>query len=313
MFENLETPFFMIHEDLLQKNIRTFKEALREHWPNSRLAYSVKTNSLPWLLRYMRNEDVMAEVVSDEEFHLAARCGYPAKEIVFNGPIKSVGLFRSAAAGGAVVNIDSRREMEAIRRGDVPVLPNIGIRVNVDTGIFDPADVGYRDDGFRFGFSEENGALAGALASLRGDDGVLRIGMHLHCNSVTRSLNVYKALARYAADLVRKRGWQPSFIDIGGGFFGGVEGKPDAFAYMREISAILGEAVDKAGTTLILEPGSAIIGSAVDFHTSVVDAKSTSRARIVTTDGSRINIDPLWQKQIYIHSKPKNQWFADAS
>ena len=51
---------------------------------------------------------------------------------------------------------------------------------------------------------------------------------------------------------------------------------------------------------MIVEPGSAIIGSAVDLYTSVLDVKDTSNARIVTTDGSRIHIDPLWAKSRYL-------------
>lgn len=50
-----------------------------------------------------------------------------------------------------------------------------------------------------------------------------------------------------------------------------------------------------------MEPGTAIIGSVVDLHTSVLDTKDTSKARIVTTDGSRIHIDPLWKKTGYTH------------
>ena len=57
---------------------------------------------------------------------------------------------------------------------------------------------------------------------------------------------------------------------------------------------------------MIIEPGSAIIGSAVEFHTSVVDAKDTNKSRIITTDGSRINIDPLWSKKSYTYKITMN-------
>ena len=54
-----------------------------------------------------------------------------------------------------------------------------------------------------------------------------------------------------------------------------------------------------ADCTLIAEPGSAIIGSVVDLHTTVIDVKDTKLSRVVTTDGSRVHIDPLWQKSSY--------------
>ena len=71
-----KTPFFLIDRRLLEENVRAFQRALAAYWPNSRIAYSVKTNSLPWLLRYMRGQGAMAEVVSDEEYELARLCGY---------------------------------------------------------------------------------------------------------------------------------------------------------------------------------------------------------------------------------------------
>ena len=72
----METPFFLINKNKLDDNILNFKSALMNIWPNSRIAYSVKTNSLPWLLKYLKKQNVMAEVVSDEEYEIALLCGF---------------------------------------------------------------------------------------------------------------------------------------------------------------------------------------------------------------------------------------------
>ena len=40
----------------------------------------------------------------------------------------------------------------------------------------------------------------------------------------------------------------------------------------------------------------------MDLHTRVLDAKDTDYAHIVTTDGSRVHIDPLWGKSRYMYS-----------
>lgn len=62
---------------------------MAELWPYSQLAYSIKTNSLPWLLRFMKERQIFAEAVSDEEYELAELCGFQGEEIIFNGPIKT--------------------------------------------------------------------------------------------------------------------------------------------------------------------------------------------------------------------------------
>lgn len=295
----MKTPFFLIDKAELDKNIANFKIALGKIWPNSKIAYSVKTNSLPWLLKYLKTQGVMAEVVSDEEYELAMLCGFREKEIVFNGPIKGEEAFLNSIRKESIVNLDSREEVRFFGENFKNSKWNVGVRVNVDTSLFDDNDVGYIEDGFRFGFSEENKELNDVINVIRFNNNYNKIGLHLHCNSITRSLSVYRELARYISYIIEKFKVIPSFIDIGGGFFGGVEGKPSATEYIQVIYEALRDIVNPNDTMLIVEPGSAIIGSAVEFHTSVLDVKDTNKSRIVTTDGSRINIDPLWSKSRY--------------
>lgn len=297
----MKTPYFLISESKLKNNIVAFQNALADIWPNSSLAYSVKTNSLPWVLKYLKKENVLAEVVSDEEYQLAKLCGFSDKDIVFNGPIKGEETLNVALEGKAYVNVDSQKDLDYIRQNH-PENAFIGIRVNVDPNVFMKSDIGYQEDGFRFGFSEKNGAFAKALEIVRKHSHNTKLGLHLHCNSITRSIDVYRAIAKYAANLIIKYELELNFIDIGGGFFGGVEGKPTPEQYINCIKKELEHAVDIGKTKLIAEPGSAIIGSVVDLHTKVLDVKDTDYARIVTTDGSRIHIDPLWAKSRYMYS-----------
>lgn len=295
----IETPYFIIHKKELDRNIDDFLKGLKNEWPNSRLAYSVKTNSLPWLLKYLHTRNVMAEVVSDEEYELAKKCGYGDAQIVFNGPIKGEKCLTDAVRLGAYVNLDSKNDLRIIqsvdRSGD-----NIGLRINPDPTIFNENDIGYSEDGFRFGFSDDKGELAEAITVVQNKQ--RRFGMHLHCNSITRSKDVYIALARFAAEIIEKYSLDVSYIDIGGGFFGGVPGKTTPTEYVSAIRNELEGVVNIEKTMLIVEPGSAIIGSVVDLVTRVVDVKDTSKSKIITTDGSRIHIDPLWIKKGYMYS-----------
>ncbi len=300
MSEAIQTPFFLIREELLGQNISGFQQALNELWPNSTIAYSVKTNALPWILDWMNHHGVFAEVVSDEEYQLAELSGYLRNKIVFNGPVKTDAFLLKAIAGGSLINIDSSHELECIKREKPELKGPIGIRVNVDPSYFSDEDVGFHEDGFRFGFSEENGELENAIAVLRSIYGDIPIGLHMHVNSITRSADVYRTIAEYGARIVQEYKLIPSYVDIGGGFFGGVPGKTTPHEYIGVIKAALENAVDTKKTRLIIEPGSAAIGSAIELHTSVVDVKDTAGARIVTTDGSRIHIDPLWLKQHYL-------------
>lgn len=297
---NLETPYFLINKDLLDKNIADFKDGMFFSWSNCRVSYSVKTNSLPWLVSYLHMNGIMAEVVSDEEYDLAVKCGVPENEIVFNGPIKTKEMFVKAVNNHAYVNIDSKRELRWLKEENLSS-DRLGIRINVPVELFRSEDIGYEEDGFRFGFADATGELKEAIEIIR-DLKIEKIGLHLHCNSVTRSPEVYRAVARYAVELVEKFELEITYIDIGGGFFGGVPGKTTPKEYFEVISNELKKSNRLEHALLICEPGSAIIGSVVDLYTSVLDVKDTPYARVVTTDGSRVHIDPLWMKKNYMHT-----------
>lgn len=297
----METPFFLIHESLVDKNIDSFAKGMSQAWENTRLAYSVKTNALPWVLKKMRSRGVMAEVVSDEEYELALACGFEDTQIVFNGPIKGHRMLERALTKGAFVNLDSARDIE-LAKEHATKNSRLGIRINVPVSSFEESDVGYCEEGFRFGFSDNQGDVQRVLHELRSVTDGAALGLHLHCNSITRSLGVYKSIARYAATIIRKHEIEVSFIDIGGGFYGGIEGKPSPYEYARAIREELKGVIDPAAVTLLVEPGSGLIGSTTDLCTSVLDVKDTDRARIVTTDGSRVHVDPLWKKEAYTFS-----------
>lgn len=301
----MQTPYFLISKAKLDNNVNDFKEAFANIWSNSKVSYSVKTNSLPWILKYMKDNGVLAEVVSDEEYLLALKCGFDISEIVFNGPIKGEEIFAQAIKGGAYINIDSENDLALLEKYYTEGA-NIGIRVNVPSEKFDSKDIGYEDDGFRFGFAVENGEFGKAFDRITKKCGNIPIGLHLHCNSVTRSIEVYKAIAAYSLDIIEKYNLRISYLDIGGGYFGGVEGKPKASDYISAVKEILEKNSKTKDVMIIVEPGSALIGSVVDLHTKVIDVKDTNRSRIVTTDGSRVHIDPLWAKKRYMYSTTGN-------
>ena len=82
--QQLQTPFFRIKEEALLYDISLLKEALSKNWGNYIMGYSVKTNSLPWLLSYLKEQGFYAEVVSDTEYDLVTRLGFPGKHIIYN-------------------------------------------------------------------------------------------------------------------------------------------------------------------------------------------------------------------------------------
>ena len=299
--ENIKTPYFEIDEQEFVMNIRNLQDALKRYFHNYIIGYSFKTNSLPYICRIMRNEKCYAEVVSFDEYNLAKLVGYKTNEIIYNGLIKDKTTFFDAVENGAVVNIDSNRELEWLEELDRSKTYKIGIRINFDIETLCPGESSCGIEGGRFGFCIHNNSFAEVLKRLQIFPHISIVGIHLHVSSKTRSLNIYRAIAKTAREIIQKYNLSLEYIDIGGGFFGGMPEKPSFDEYAEVIAKELRQVSNFDEITLIVEPGAALIASPISFITSVLDIKETNRNIFIVTDGSRNNIDPLMRKSQYFY------------
>ena len=108
----MKTPYYVIDQKALDENFEKLKQALQNNWKNSIIGYSYKTNALPWIIQHFNQLGCYAEVVSEEEYHLAKLIGVQKGKIIYNGPIKTKETFLEAIQNGCIVNIDSSREID---------------------------------------------------------------------------------------------------------------------------------------------------------------------------------------------------------
>ena len=292
-----KTPYYVINRKELDDNFNKLKQALDDHWGNGIIGYSYKTNALPWVISHFDSLGCYAEVVSEDEYNLAKHIGVAGDRIIYNGPIKTKETFLEAVANGCIVNIDSQRELEwlgEVTRDD----GKIGLRVNFDIEKSCPGQSQCGDEGGRFGFCYENGEFEKALKKVC-QQGHRVAGLHLHTSSRTRGLDIYRAIAEMACRIAETFDLQLDYVDVGGGFFGGLPTKPQFDEYMALMAGILRKRFSPEKTALILEPGMAVIGAPVSYVTTVLDVKDTTANRFVVTDGSRTSIDPLMTKSNY--------------
>ena len=294
-----QTPYYVIEQEKMEENWEHLTRAMYKYWPNNIIGYSYKTNALPWLINFFQGKGCYAEVVSKDEYELSRLLGIKNNRLIYNGPIKSEESFKEAVKRGCIVNIDSQRELNWIAELVEAGCNNykIGLRVNFDIEKFCPGHSACGKEGGRFGFCYENGELKKAINFLM-NKGIKLSGLHLHTSSKSREICVYDAISKKAVEVAQTYGLKLEFVDIGGGFFGGLETKPQFEKYFEVVSENLKKYFDQ-DTTLIIEPGMAIVGAFVRYVTSVIDIKDTTYNRFVITDGSRTNIDPLMTKNNY--------------
>lgn len=304
MNTNLPTPYFLFDQEILQKYFDMLSGSLAQNWSNYQIGYSFKTNSLPWLVQFYKKQGVFAEVVSKDEYGLAKYMGFADNEIIYNGPYKDETSFTDVVLAGGIVNVDSKGELiwlQNISKQYPHRKFGVGVRVNFDLEKMCPGETTMGETSGRFGFCYENGAFARALDEIAKLPNIEVKGLHLHSSSKSRSVAIFRSIAKEAVALKREFDLQPDYVDIGGGYCGGLEGRPEFPDYFPAIAEELSVEFDQTKTKLIVEPGISLISKATSFVTSVIDARDIRDARYLITDGSRFNIDATMIKSSYLY------------
>ena len=77
-------------------------------------------------------------------------------------------------------------------------------------------------------------------------------GLHLHTSSKSRGLDIYRAIAEVACRIQKEYSLELDYVDVGGGFFGGLPTKPQFDEYISLMESILIKCFDKQKTNLLL-------------------------------------------------------------
>lgn len=301
----IPTPYFLLDQQVLQQYFDMLTTSLVSNWPNYQIGYSFKTNSLPWLVNFYKKQGVFAEVVSRDEYGLAKYLGFKDNEIIYNGPYKDETSFRDVILDGGIVNMDSQAELLWLQQlsgefGEERPL-QVGIRVNFNLEKMCPGETTMGETSGRFGFCYENGEFEKALRKIQGLSNVEVVGLHLHSSSKSRSVAIFRSIAQMACKLKSEFDLQLSYVDLGGGYCGGMEGRPEYPDYFPAIAEELEKEFSREQTKLIVEPGISLISKGSSFVTSVIDVRDIRDTRYLITDGSRFNIDATMIKSSYLY------------
>lgn len=307
--DRLQTPYFLIDRQILTYYYDMLTESLQKSWGNYLIGYSFKTNSLPWLIHFVKENGAFAEVVSDDEYQLAKYLDYRDNEIIYNGPYKAKNSFQRVLAAGGIVNLDCLREIEWVKELSLQNPSSqfsVGIRANFNLEHMCPGETTMGEESGRFGFCYETGRFAEAISILKSLPNVKITGLHLHSSSKSRSVNIFRSIARMACVLKQEYHLDLSYIDLGGGYCGGMEGRPEYRDYFPAVAEELSKSFQPSETKIIVEPGISLISKCTTFTTEVFDTRDIKGTRYVMTDGSRFNIDATMIKSSYLFHIDKN-------
>ncbi len=270
------TPLYVMDEDLLRENCRSFKQSIdRCYGGKGLVCYASKVFCCKEMYRIMMSEDMGLDVVSAGELYTAASVGFPMEKVCFHGNNKTdeeLSMALEQNVGRIVV--DNIFELERLNRlaCERGAKANIMFRIKpgIDAHTHDFVRTGQIDS--KFGFALETGEALEAVKKAISLEHIELSGLHCHIGSQIFDIDPFvlaaEVMMNFIARIRDELGYEIKELDLGGGFgikYTDSDSPVPYDSYMEKVSekvkALCAEKNLKLPFILI-EPGRSIAGPA---------------------------------------------------
>lgn len=296
------SPLFLYDLDVVAARVAMLREALPA---KVEVAYAVKSNPSPAILRQLASLGLGADIASRGELSVVTRAGFDPRRVVMTGPGKTdPELAAAIRAGVRAITIECLEEVDVLLDMASLAGRHQGLLLRIAT---DPADASAEGTPIisaagaaKFGLlphevdeAIDRLRLAGAI----GDPGspYELLGLHAFGASNVRDAEQLAAhirwLAAHAERIALDHGLRSRLLDAGGGLgipYADDEEPLDVIRLGQLVEAELATWADRVGlqdARLVLEPGRFLVGPAGAYLTRVVRTKVRDRRTMAIVDG----------------------------
>ena len=270
------TPAYILDEDVIRANCRTYLTAARAHFGADALPlYASKALCFTGIYKLVAEEGLGVDCVSGGELYTATHAGFPAERIYFHGNNKTdADLSQALDMGVGTIVVDNTEELTALdalarERGKVQKIL-LRITPGIDPHTHRAVVTGNIDS--KFGSAIATGQALAITKHALSLAGVSLAGFHCHIGSQIFDIEPFRDAAgimlRFIADVKRETGFEAAELNLGGGLgVRYIEEDPhiDYAACIADIAAIVREGAEKNGVAMprvILEPGRSLVAAA---------------------------------------------------
>ena len=270
------TPLYVMDEELIRKNCRTYKNSIEKHYDgNGLVLYASKACSCKAIYRIVKEEGLGIDVVSGGELYTALSVGFPVEKIYFHGNNKTADELCMALENdiGRIV-VDNIYELELLDRlaREYGKRPKILFRIKpgIDAHTHSFIRTGQIDS--KFGVALETGEAREIIARALKLAHVEVVGVHCHIGSQIFDSEPFQLAAERLADFIAsirdEFGITLRELNLGGGY--GIKylsnDQPISYdCYIEKVSAEIKRIASEKGVELpfvLMEPGRSIVGEA---------------------------------------------------
>ena len=276
-------PFYLYDESVIAAQT----DALLTNFPEFEFLYSVKTNPMTLIVKYVVGRGFGADAASPAEVDIALKAGAKPEDIYYSTPGKTKSdLERSI--GKCLIIADSLNELTLLNRiaEEKKIDLAVGLRLNPNFSMG-----GGPGATNRFGVDEE---IVTAGADFFRNLTRLKItGLHIHLRSQVLDDSAlaayYESIFQVALKCQEALGWQLEFINFGGGLGIPYSTAHDSPLNLPRLGAECQKMLAKYQEILkvrrLIETGRFIIGQAGTYVTPVVDIKESRGVKYLVVKG----------------------------
>ena len=305
------TPLYLIDEDTLHSKVKELHNAYAKFNGPLQIAYSIKANFTPAILRAFIKDGIAFDLTSIGELHFAKYCNAESESIIYTSVTEEYEEYLEVLQSGVKrVVVSSFNGMTNLARAanKVNVKPITLIRINPEVGVKAEVRASYRNG--KFGVPFNGGTIDSATKMVKHliGNNLLRFeGFHFHLGSQITDFSCYThALDKMDAFITKMKKEHPNFmintIDIGGGtpvFYNNPVPSPAQMAenYVDRLNQL----IDAHGEfELIVESGRFLVAESSILISKIVNTKEYNDHKIVIVDaGYHLLLDSALLKQEY--------------
>jgi diaminopimelate decarboxylase len=313
------TPVYVIDEHTLHKKVKELIDSYKKFKGSVRVAYSIKANFNPAVLKAFMKDNIMFDATSTGELYFHNMCKGAPDNIIYTSVTEELDEYEYALKNGVrrivvssyngLVNL-----IEAAKA--LNVKPLTMVRINPEVGVKAEVRASYRHGKFGVPFNGNKvDSAAHIVKEILSNDILTFEGFHFHLGSQITDYTCFaNALEKLDSFMTKMKKEYPNFkvntIDIGGGtpvFYG--ENVPTPNDIASSMISKLNQLYETHGNfSLIIESGRYLTAEACILVSKIVNTKEYGSDKFVIVDaGYHVLLDSALLKQEY----PQEIVFAD--
>ncbi|MFZ0327883.1 MAG: hypothetical protein WBP64_21650 [Nitrososphaeraceae archaeon] len=305
------TPLYLVDESTLHAKVRELHNAFMKFNGPTKIAYSIKANFNPAILRAFVEDGITFDLTSIGELHFMNHCKADPENIIYTSVTEEYEEYVEVLQSGVrrvVVSSFNGLANLAKAAGKLRVKPLTMIRINPEVGVKAEIRASYKNGKFGVPF---NGATIDSATQivkyLMGNNLLKFEGFHFHLGSQILDFACYvHAFDKIDAFMTKMKKEYPNFqvntFDIGGGtpvFYSEPVPNPAQMA-ANYISRLNDLVKTHGGFELMIESGRFLVAESSILVSKIVNTKEYNDHKIVIVDaGYHLLLDAALLKQEY--------------